>query len=87
MQFFTLAGSKVEGFQIYFFDIVTTQYDYPRYVKHASGRGSVVFILFGYWLLGGGGGIPRDWYTTCLCSFSAESSLKSKFPKLIFLTL
>ena len=23
------------------------------------------FTLFGYWAGGGGGGLPRDWYTTC----------------------
>ena len=26
--------------------------------------------LFGYWVQGGGG-VKRDWYTTCFCSFSA----------------
>ena len=39
------------------------------------------------WVLGakgGGGGLPRDWYTTCSCSFSPWAAQKSKFPKLIF---
>ena len=33
MQFFTLGSSKIEVFETCFFDIVTTQYDHPRYVK------------------------------------------------------
>ena len=33
---------------------------------------------------GGRGGLPRHWYTTCLCSFSPWAAQKSKFPKLIF---
>ena len=35
----------------------------------------------------GGGGLPRDWYKTCLCCFSPRAAQKSKFPHLIFLTL
>ena len=72
MQFYTLGSSKLEVFQTYFFDIVTTQYDHPMYVKHVLGIIYVFFTLFGYWdwAAGGGGGLPRDWYTTCLCSFS-----------------
>ena len=38
------------------------------------------FTLFGYWA--GGGGVKRDWYTTCLCSFSAYIAQKPNFPKL-----
>ena len=48
MQFFTLAGSKIEVFETYFFDIVTTENDHPRYVKHVLGRIYVFFTLFGY---------------------------------------
>ena len=38
------------------------------------------------WALGagGGGGLPRDGYTTCSCSFSLCAAQKLKFPKLIF---
>ena len=36
---------------------------------------------------GWGGGLPRDWYTTCLCSFSPWAAQKSKFLKLVFLIL
>ena len=38
MQFFTLGSSKMEVFETCFFDIVTTQNDHPRYVKHVLGR-------------------------------------------------
>ena len=61
MQFFTMGSSKIEAFKTYFFDIVTTQYDHPRYVKHVLGRIHVFFTLFMYWVRGGGGGLPRDW--------------------------
>ena len=83
IQFFTLDSSKIKVSETYFFDIVTTQYDHPRYVKHVLGRIYVFFTLFGYWVRGGG--FPRDWYTTCLYSFSPRTAQKLKFPKLIFL--
>ena len=70
MQFFTLGSSKMEVFETYFFDIVTTQNDHPSYAKHVLGRIYVFFTLFGYSGPGEWGGLPRDWYTTCLCSFS-----------------
>ena len=56
MLFFTLGSSKIEVSETYFFDIVITQYDHPRYVKHILGRVYVFFTLFGYWVRGGGGG-------------------------------
>ena len=83
MQFFTLDSSKTEVFETCFFDIVITYNDHPRYVKHVLGCIYVFFTLFGYWV-GGGGGLPRDGYTTCLCSFSPRAAQKSKFPKLVF---
>ena len=55
MQFFTLGSSKIEVFETYFFDIVITEYDHPRYVKHILGRIYVSFTPFGYWVPGGGG--------------------------------
>ena len=82
MQFFTLDSSKIEVFETCFFDIVITYNDHPRYVKHVLGRIYVFFTLFGYWV--GGGGLPRDGYTTCLCSFSPWAAQKSKFLKLVF---
>ena len=48
MQFFTLGSSKIEVFETDFFDIVTTQYDHPRYVKHLLGRIYIIFALCGY---------------------------------------
>ena len=56
MQFFTLGSSKIEVFETCYYDIVTTQCDHPRYVKHVLGRFYTTFTLFGYWLHGGGGG-------------------------------
>ena len=56
MQFFTVGSSKIEVFETYFFDIVTTHYDHPRYVKHVLGRIYMFFILFGYLPHRGGGG-------------------------------
>ena len=86
MQLFTLGSSKIEIFETCYYDIVTTQYDHPRYVQHVLGRIYMIFTLFGYWLDGGGGGGgSRDWYTTC--SFSLWIAQKSKFSKLTFLIL
>ena len=82
MQFFTLDNSKIEVFETCFFYIVTTQYDHPRHVKHVLGRIYMFFTLFGYWV--GGGVLPRDWYTTCLCNFSLRTAQKWKFLNLIF---
>ena len=88
MQFFTPGSSKIEVFETCFFDIVTTQNDHPRYVKHVLGRIYVFFTLFWYQVGGGGGGgLPRDGCTTCLCSFSTRTAQKSKFAKLVFLIL
>ena len=36
---------------------------------------------------GWGGGLPGDWYTTCLCNFSPWSAQKCKFSKLVFIIL
>ena len=56
MQFFTLGSSKIEVFESCFYDIMTIQCDYPRYVKHVLGRMYVFATLFGCLLRGGGGG-------------------------------
>ena len=71
--------------EFYFFETVITQNDYPRYVKHVLG--CIYVFVHPIWVLGAGGegGLPRDWYTTCLCSFSPQAAQKSKFAKLIFL--
>ena len=50
--------------------------------------GPYLCVFHFIWILdAGGGGLPRDWYTTCLCIFSAYTTQKSKIPKLIFLKL
>ena len=59
MQFFTPGSSKIEVFETCFSDVVTTQNDHPRYVKHVLGRIYMFFTLFGYWPHGGGGGAPK----------------------------
>ena len=53
----------MEVFETYFFDIVITCNDHPRYVTYVLGRIYVSFTLFGYWVRGRGG-LPRNWYTT-----------------------
>ena len=65
MQLFTLGSSKIEVFETYFFDIVTTQNDHPRYLKHVLGRIYMFFILFGYSLGGGRGGFGLVWVKAC----------------------
>ena len=59
----TAEGNRI--FETCFYDIVITQNDHPRYLKHVLGRIHVFLTLFGHWAHEGGGGVPRDWYTTC----------------------
>ena len=75
MQFFTPDSSKIEVFETCFFDIVTTQNDHPRYVKHVLGRFYVFFTLFGYWV-GGGGGSPKGLVHNLLMQFVTLGSSK-----------
>ena len=56
MQFFTLGGSKVAVSETYFFDIETTLFDHPRYVKCDLGRFRVFFTIFAYCAWGWAGG-------------------------------
>ena len=74
MQFFTLDSSKIEVFETCFFDIVTTQNDHPRYVKHVLGRIYVFFTLFGYQVRGGGS--PRGLVHHLLMQFFTPDSSK-----------
>ena len=48
MQFFTSGTSIIEVFETCVFDIVTTEYDHPRYVKHVLGRIHVFSTRFPY---------------------------------------
>ena len=86
-QFFTLGSAKFEISETYFFDIVTTQYDHLRYVKHVLGRIHVSFTLFGYWVQAGAGGSPKGLVHNLLGQFFTRAAQKSKFSKLIFLIL
>ena len=75
MQFFTLDSSKIEVFETCFFDIVITQNDHPRYVKHVLGCTYVFFTLFGYWV-GGAGGPPKGFVHNLLMQFVTLGSSK-----------
>ena len=46
MQFFSVGSSKTEVFETCFYDIMTTQYDHPRYVKHVLARIYIVYTPF-----------------------------------------
>ena len=39
-------GKAIEFFESFFYDIMTTQYDHPRYVKHVLAHINVVYTLF-----------------------------------------
>ena len=88
MQFFTPGSSKIEVFEFFFFDVVTTQNDHRRYVRHVLGRIYMFFTYLGIRSEGeAGGGLPRDWHTICLCSLSPWAAQNSKFSKLVFMIL
>ena len=74
MQFFNLSSLKIEVFETCFFDIVTTQNDHPRYVKHVLGCICVFFHPI--WVLGGGGGSPKGLVHNLLMQFFNLSSSK-----------
>ena len=78
MQLFTLDSSKIEVSETSFFDIVTTQYDHPRYVKHVLGRIYVFFTRFGNQVRGGGGGggAPKGLVHNLLMQFFNPGSSK-----------
>ena len=71
MQFSPLDSSKMEVLKTCLFDIVTTQYDDSSYLKHILGRIWLFFTLFGYWVLGwgGGGGSPKGLVHNLLMQF------------------
>ena len=59
--FFSLYSSKIEVSKTYFYDIVITQNDHPRYVKHVLARICLVFTLF--WVCVARGRFSARW--TC----------------------
>ena len=61
MQFFNLYSSEIKVSETYFFDIVITQNDHPRYVKHVLASIYVVFTLF--WVCVAWGRFSARW--TC----------------------
>ena len=84
MQFFTLGSSKIRVFKTYFFDTVITLNDHPRYVKHVVGRIYVFFILFGYWVWVGAGGVRTGLVHNVLMQFFDLGSSKIKVFKTYF---
>ena len=59
------AAQKFWFLKLTFFDMVTTQNDHPTYLKNASGS------IYGFPpFFRDAVRTPRDWYTTCFCSFS-----------------
>ena len=88
VQFFTPGSSKIEVFETCFFDIVTTQNDHPRYVKHLLGRIYVLFTLFGYQVGGGGGGLSQGTGAQPAYAVFQPGQLKNRnFRNLFFLIL
>ena len=86
MRVFTLDSSKMKVFKTFFFDIVTTQYDHPSYLKHVLGRIYMFFTLFGYWV--GGGGSPKGLVHNLLMQFfTVDSSKMEVFKTFFFLIL
>ena len=86
MQFFSPGSSKIEVFETCFFDILITQNDHPRYVKHVSGRICVFCIPFGYWARGGGV-FPKGLVHNLLMQFFTVGSSKSEVFETFFLIL
>ena len=83
MQLFTRDNSKIELFKICFFDIVTTQYDHPSYLKYVLGRIYMFFTLFGYWPHGGG--VPQGIGTQpAYAVFTLDSSKMEVFKTCFF---
>ena len=82
MRVFTLDSSKMEVFKTCFFDIVTTQYDHPSYLKHVLGRIYMFFTLFGYWV--GVGRSPKGLVHNLLMQFFTLDSSKMEVFKTCF---
>ena len=79
MQFFNPDSSKIEVFETYFFDIVTTQNDHPSYGKHVLGRIYVFFTRFGYQVWGGGGSPKGRVHNLLMQFFTPDSSKMEVF--------
>ena len=84
MQFFTPDSSKMEVFETFFFDIVTTQNDISSYAKHILGRIYVFFTLFGCWVRGGGVSPKGRVHNLLMQFFNPDSSKIEVFETCFF---
>ena len=66
MKFFTPGSSKIEVIETSFYDIVSTEKDHPRYLKHVSSR---IYVLFTYLGIRFGGGVYQGIGTRPACVF------------------
>ena len=78
MQLFTLGSSKIKGSETYFLDIVTTQNDHPKSVKHVLGSIYVFYTLLGYRVQGWGWEVPKGWVHNLLMQFFNSGCSKSE---------
>ena len=76
MQFSPRAAQKSKFSKLIFFNIVTTQDDHPRYVRHVL----AVFMCFSpsLGIVWGGGGVPRGWVDNLFMQFFTLGSSKIK---------
>ena len=84
MQFFTVGSSKIEVFETCFYDIGTTRYDHPSYVKHVLGRIYMFISLFGYLVPGGGGSLKGLVHNLLMQFFTPDSSKMEVFETCFF---
>ena len=84
MRLFILDSSKMEVFKTCFFDILTTHYDHPSYLKHILGRIYMFFTLFGYWVGGGGGGSQGNGTQPAYAVFHPGQLKNGSFQNLFF---
>ena len=87
MQFCTLGSSKIAVFETCFFEMVTTQYDHPSYVRHVLGRIYVFFTPFGYWPHLGGGSPKGLVHNLLMQFFTLDSSKMEVFETCFFDTV
>ena len=74
MQFFTPDSSKIEVFETYFFDIVTTQNDHPSYESMFWAVFTCLSPYLG--IRSGGGGAPKGRVHNLLMQFFTPDSSK-----------
>ena len=82
MQVFRPGSSKAEVLETWFYDIVTTQCDHPRYIKHVSDRICVFLVLLGYSVRGGGS--PKELVHNLLMHFCTLGHSKMEVLEICF---